>query len=180
MAGKVHHAIKTPPSETSLVCISPILASHFLFSHILQPSLFFNYYFSLISPSQPDNAASICDSPTCTRSFSYFHRRHHCRRCGNIFCDQHSLYAIPLDQDANYHPYGTRSRACEHCFLEYKGWEITRLSRSNSESSEDHPKTPNLSCGTNTRFGSVFAQKMGVGAENIGQSVPRDWNWSTF
>jgi len=135
---------------------------------------------------KPDSEAAICDEATCTRTFSYFTRRHHCRRCGNIFCDLHSLYAIPLDQDANYHPYGTRSRACEHCFSEYKGWEIARSSRSNSESSNDNteiPTTPSVNCESGrSKFGSMFGPKNnGLGVpESMGASVPRDWNWSTF
>ncbi|MBK2123773.1 FYVE zinc finger domain-containing protein [Fangia hongkongensis] len=36
----------------------------------------------------PDSKASSCMSDSCTRSFDFFTRRHHCRRCGNIFCDK--------------------------------------------------------------------------------------------
>ncbi len=33
---------------------------------------------------QPDHEVSQC--PTCDRKFGFFQRKHHCRRCGNIFC----------------------------------------------------------------------------------------------
>jgi len=134
---------------------------------------------------KPDAESSLCDETACTRSFTYFTRRHHCRRCGNIFCDMHSLYTIPLDQDANYHPKGTRVRSCEHCWHDYRGWQIARSSRSNSESSvgDPHtPTTPTVNCAGKARgaMGSVFGQKNQGTPESLGASVPRDWNWSTF
>jgi len=133
---------------------------------------------------KPDHEAAVCDETTCTRSFSYFTRRHHCRRCGNIFCDLHSAYVIPLDQDANYHPKGYRSRACAFCYSEYKGWEISRSSRSNSESSTDlqdpgTPTTPSMNC-TSKRLSNMFGPKPHSMPESLAQSVPRDWSWSTF
>jgi hypothetical protein len=135
------------------------------------------------SSPQPDSESSVCDEPTCTRHFTYFTRRHHCRRCGNIFCDLHSLYNIPLDQDANYHPQGTRSRACEHCWFEYCSWQVARHTRSNSDSSHDEPRTPTtpiVSCNGRSAMGSVFGQKEPGAPASLGASVPRDWNWSTF
>ncbi|RFU25571.1 hypothetical protein B7463_g10766, partial [Scytalidium lignicola] len=139
---------------------------------------------------KPDSSAPICDDPTCTRAFTYFTRRHHCRRCGNIFCDLHSLFIIPLDQDANYHPKGTRSRACEHCWSEYRAWQIQRSSRSNSEDSNSTtsaggsipttPVTPNVACAR--AKGSMAAALGGKGelSQSLAASVPRDWSWSTF
>jgi hypothetical protein len=132
---------------------------------------------------QPDSQSSICDEATCTRYFSYFTRRHHCRRCGNIFCDQHSTHTIPLDQDANYHPQGTQSRACQHCFNDYKRWSVSRSSRSNSESSQDEPGTPTtpvVNCARGRAIGNILGQQMKGTPESLGASVPRDWNWSTF
>jgi len=129
-----------------------------------------------------DSESDVCDEVSCSRHFTYFTRRHHCRRCGNIFCDLHSLWFIPLDQDANYHPKGTKSRSCEHCFFDYRAWHIARSSRSNSESSEPTtPTTPTVSCaGKRSSIGSVFGQKNQGTPESLGASVPRDWNWSTF
>lgn len=137
---------------------------------------------------KPDSESAVCDETTCTRYFTYFTRRHHCRRCGNIFCDMHSLYSIPLDQDANYHPKGTKSRSCEHCWIDYRRWAIARSSRSNSETSDrdsdtQTPTTPVVDCkGKVGVMGSIFGQKNTVGGtpESMAQSVPRDWNWSTF
>lgn len=135
---------------------------------------------------KPDPDATVCDEAVCTRYFTYFTRRHHCRRCGNIFCDLHSMYTIPLDQDANYHPQGTRSRACEHCWIDYRSWQIARCSRAsieNPHTASENPETattPTINCRGRSAIASVFEQKKQGIPESLGQSVPRDWNWSTF
>ncbi|KAI0344259.1 FYVE-domain-containing protein [Trametopsis cervina] len=35
---------------------------------------------------KPDSQASRCDIFLCSRKFSIFERRHHCRKCGGVFC----------------------------------------------------------------------------------------------
>lgn len=135
---------------------------------------------------KPDPSVTICDEPSCTRAFTYFTRRHHCRRCGNIFCDLHSLHSVPLDQDANFHPKGTRSRACEHCWHEYRNWQIQR-SRSNSEDSNatmdgSVPTTPVTPKDCGRPRSSLIPGVAGKGelSQSLAASVPRDWSWSTF
>ncbi|KAI1777632.1 FYVE-domain-containing protein [Hypoxylon cercidicola] len=128
---------------------------------------------------KPDPESSICDEPSCMRHFNYWTRRHHCRRCGNIFCDSHSAFDVPLDQDANYNPRGTLSRACSHCFSEFKMWR----SRTNSQaSSEDESGSRNSRTAPASPMGSSPAAIQGANGhhQEVAMSVPRDWNWSTF
>ncbi|EKD19110.1 uncharacterized protein L3040_007223 [Drepanopeziza brunnea f. sp. 'multigermtubi'] len=131
---------------------------------------------------KPDAESAICDDTTCHAYFGLLSRKHHCRRCGNIFCGRHSSHAVPLDQDANYHPEGAKVRACEYCYGDYLRWKIALSSRSNSESSDpNEPPTPTVSCPASrvARLGSVFG--MGPGEpQSLAASVPRDWHWSTF
>ncbi|PBP28610.1 hypothetical protein BUE80_DR000346 [Diplocarpon rosae] len=132
---------------------------------------------------KPDSESVICDDTTCQLYFGFLSRKHHCRRCGNIFCDRHSKYTIPLDQDANYHPEGAEVRACEHCYTDYLRWRIARSSRSNSASSDmpATPTTPTVSCaGRAGCMGGMFGGKNPGAPESLGASVPRDWHWSTF
>jgi hypothetical protein len=163
---------------------------------------------------QPNADAPICDSPSCTRSFGLLSRRHHCRRCGNIFCDPHSQWLIPLDQDANFNPAGPLSRSCEYCFTQYQQWagtvieakqaertaealEAAQRKGSGSESGGSSaassmgsgtpttpvPQTPVVACKANPALKGVFGPAGGAKgglAQSMGQSVPRDWNWSTF
>ncbi|RKP08101.1 hypothetical protein THASP1DRAFT_23846 [Thamnocephalis sphaerospora] len=67
---------------------------------------------------KPDDQADRCATLTCQKPFTLFERRHHCRRCGEIFCAACSANLLPLDQDAEYHPAGVMSRACNRCMGE--------------------------------------------------------------
>lgn len=79
---------------------------------------------------KPDESAPSCY--VCNESFTWYFRRHHCRRCGNLVCDYHIKNSVPLDQNARYHPQGLDSKACKPCF---DGWRVIRKlhhSRTNS------------------------------------------------
>ncbi|KAF2840975.1 hypothetical protein M501DRAFT_902973, partial [Patellaria atrata CBS 101060] len=43
---------------------------------------------------QPDNEASIC--PVCGVSFTFWLRKHHCRKCGRVVCDNCSTHRITI------------------------------------------------------------------------------------
>ncbi|KAI0476729.1 FYVE zinc finger protein [Xylaria cf. heliscus] len=128
---------------------------------------------------KPDPEATICDEPSCLRNFNYWTRRHHCRRCGNIFCDLHSTFGIPLDQDANYNPRGTMSRACAHCYSEFQAWR----SRTNSQASSDDSSDRQVS--QTAPASPIVTTPTGINPQaphpaEVAMSVPRDWHWSTF
>lgn len=135
--------------------------------------------------------SEVCDDPTCKKYFNYFVRRHHCRRCGNIFCDSHSPEQAPLDESANYNPRGTMARVCNHCFGEFQGWATTRGSISPASSGAGS-HTPQAHHHLHHR-GSLPASPMsaspmsgaspttpGKTQPEVAISVPSDWNWSTF
>ncbi|KAK9357065.1 hypothetical protein V1523DRAFT_400453 [Lipomyces doorenjongii] len=61
----------------------------------------------------PDDNVNDCQ--TCHKTFTFWDRRHHCRRCGHIFCAAHSSHLLRLDQNCNFHPSGTLSRTCDSC-----------------------------------------------------------------
>ncbi|RKF61061.1 FYVE-type zinc finger-containing protein C9B6.03 [Erysiphe neolycopersici] len=138
---------------------------------------------------KPDEFSKHCDFPSalCTRLFSVFWRRHHCRRCGLIFCHLHSLSTIPLDQDANFHPLGTPSRVCGRCLSQWNTW-IERHSSAVKENGVDisgqikiEESTPALNIGLLPPDPITSQQISAVaGSSEIGKSVPSDWNWSTF
>ncbi|KAL6869548.1 Zn finger protein [Amphichorda felina] len=128
---------------------------------------------------KPDAEASICDDPACKRTFNYFVRRHHCRRCGNIFCDFHSSFEVPLDQDANFNPRAVPSRTCNHCFDQYRAWHTRNNSQASSSASSDgHSGTPPTP--TPITNGPPAAAFNLAKSPDVPNSVPRDWNWSTF
>ncbi|KAJ5167544.1 uncharacterized protein N7482_006325 [Penicillium canariense] len=134
-----------------------------------------------------DAASSNCDSPTCRSSFGLFVRRHHCRHCGHVFCYNHTPHAVPLDQNARFHPDGVLSRACDLCWSAYQRWEETRTDRLNriqnsidakNTEGETTPLAEDLEASENS---GRTALKANLGqTPDVAASVPRDWNWSTF
>ncbi|CAN6206656.1 unnamed protein product [Urochloa humidicola] len=60
----------------------------------------------------PDEAVSKCTA--CAADFSAFNRRHHCRNCGDIFCDKCTQGRTPLTTDADAQPV----RVCDRCMAE--------------------------------------------------------------
>lgn len=60
----------------------------------------------------PDEAVTKCTA--CGTDFGAFVRRHHCRNCGDIFCDKCTNGRIALTADANAQPV----RVCDRCMAE--------------------------------------------------------------
>lgn len=60
----------------------------------------------------PDQAVTKCSA--CSSDFGAFMRRHHCRNCGDVFCDKctHGRIALTADEDAPV------VRVCDHCLAE--------------------------------------------------------------
>lgn len=67
---------------------------------------------------KPNHSRANCAS--CLSAFTLFSRRHHCRKCGDVFCEADSRYAVKLDQSCDFHYLGVKSRACGRCF---EGWQ---------------------------------------------------------
>lgn len=139
---------------------------------------------------KPDANATICDAPTCHKTFNLFERRHHCRRCGHVFCNNDSHYTVLLDHRADFHPEGNPSRACKHCWDRYGHWKTAWWARAGGRD-EDGDGSDTGS--TTTPTTPVSGGGMGAGAKPIGGgggddgpksavagSAPRDWSWSTF
>lgn len=51
----------------------------------------------------------------CSKRFSLINRRHHCRSCGGIFCQDHSSHRIVLSDLGIYEPV----RVCDNCYEDY-------------------------------------------------------------
>ncbi|XP_065832571.1 zinc finger FYVE domain-containing protein 21-like [Oscarella lobularis] len=43
-----------------------------------------------------DSTTPMCSNPSCGTQFDFFHRRHHCRICGKVYCDSCSDYRQPV------------------------------------------------------------------------------------
>uniref|UniRef100_A0A0V0IAI0 Putative ovule protein n=1 Tax=Solanum chacoense TaxID=4108 RepID=A0A0V0IAI0_SOLCH len=60
----------------------------------------------------PDEAVRKCTA--CATDFSAFNRKHHCRNCGDIFCDKCTQGRVALTADEDAHPV----RVCDRCMAE--------------------------------------------------------------
>ncbi|CAJ0915839.1 9744_t:CDS:2 [Entrophospora sp. SA101] len=63
-----------------------------------------------------DDEVSVCRHADCNTKFSFWNRKHHCRRCGDIFCYKHSNYSMLLFADGNEDWGGVWSKVCEECY----------------------------------------------------------------
>lgn len=122
---------------------------------------------------QPDSSTSMCTASSCQTPFGFFNRRHHCRKCGGIFCGAHSLKRVRLNEHALFHPEGEWQRSCDRCHTQFREWEQLRSSRTNSESSASSTAAvridnPQAQRPENHRVGSLAT------------SFGGNWNWSTF
>lgn len=101
---------------------------------------------------------SVLKCPVCNKEFGIFFRRHHCRKCGNIFCDSCSKYRIALDSWGNFRNVGNKFeksssinysyntsnnegrlvkkvRSCEKCYKLYREF-VRELSLANLKSKQ--------------------------------------------
>ncbi|KAH6560260.1 hypothetical protein BASA62_000332 [Batrachochytrium salamandrivorans] len=88
----------------------------------------------------------------CGQRFSLLIRRHHCRRCGDIFCSSCCDVTVRLDQNAAFHPAGL---ICPLDDSLDNDDEANSIPINLKENVKDVAETPML-------------------------SVPTDWAWSTF
>ncbi|TKA61603.1 hypothetical protein B0A55_11473 [Friedmanniomyces simplex] len=79
---------------------------------------------------KPDVSSLEC--AVCHQTFTWYFRRHHCRRCGDIVCDNHITKKVPLDQNARLHSQGIDSKACDMCWQEWAVLKKLRHSRTSS------------------------------------------------
>ncbi|KAH7080855.1 hypothetical protein FB567DRAFT_562406 [Paraphoma chrysanthemicola] len=121
-----------------------------------------------------DSSTSVCSASSCHEPFGFFQRRHHCRKCGGIFCWQHSTKLVRLDELARFHPEGVLHRACDRCHGSFREWEHLRSSRSNSEDSSGSAAAVQIEAPAQAKR----PENHRVGS--LAQSLQGAWNWSTF
>ncbi|EGW33237.1 uncharacterized protein SPAPADRAFT_60571 [Spathaspora passalidarum NRRL Y-27907] len=68
-----------------------------------------------------DDTVLKCSIPTCPKVFNFFERRHHCRKCGGIFCKEHTSHLLYINHLAQFTTggRGTLSKVCDNCIEEY-------------------------------------------------------------
>ncbi|KZT24699.1 hypothetical protein NEOLEDRAFT_1021117, partial [Neolentinus lepideus HHB14362 ss-1] len=104
---------------------------------------------------KPDASATRCETFGCPAAFSILQRRHHCRKCGGIFCSACTTRFTPLLDTSNLHfvhpprniPISvfespaspiTISRVCDDCYQQIHNIQL-RVRPAPSASTEDVP-----------------------------------------
>jgi hypothetical protein len=63
----------------------------------------------VVPPWQPDTEVTEC--PICKRTFTFMFRRHHCRKCGRVVCNDCSPHRIIIPRQFIVHPPGLEGLA---------------------------------------------------------------------
>ncbi|GAB7327364.1 hypothetical protein MBLNU13_g11236t1 [Cladosporium sp. NU13] len=125
-------------------------------------------------PNESADACAICQS-----NFTWYFRKHHCRRCGDVVCAPHLTKTVPLDQNARYNPNGTESKACDACF---RAWRTIKKLRHSRTSSLANSMTSSFSNGT-AKPGMLIPQHVKNDPSMFVGSMARSEGgmvWSTF
>ena len=58
---------------------------------------------------------SVDKCKACSATFTFFVRKHHCRKCGNIFCNKCSTARVPLSSSSST---PVKKRVCQPCYID--------------------------------------------------------------
>ncbi|KAG6025231.1 hypothetical protein E4U41_001589 [Claviceps citrina] len=65
----------------------------------------------------------LCTDPACGKRLGPMNGTIHCRHCGRLFCEQHTMYQMKLSRSANHEPVrGYWARVCETCYKSRDGY----------------------------------------------------------
>ena len=66
---------------------------------------------------QKSGSNDACSEPICGRRLGNTNGKVNCRKCGRLFCEDHTMYQIKLSRSAQHEPIrGVWCRVCETCY----------------------------------------------------------------
>ncbi|KAK4666448.1 carboxypeptidase Y-deficient [Podospora pseudopauciseta] len=72
---------------------------------------------------QRSSGNDTCTDPTCDRKLGPLNGSVNCRKCGRLFCEEHTMYQMKLSRSANHEPVrGIWCRVCETCYKSRGGY----------------------------------------------------------
>lgn len=97
----------------------------------------------------PDHSCRVCYE--CDTQFTFLNRRHHCRRCGRVFCGKCTSNSIPVlcADPRTLCEEWERIRVCNYCFMQ---WEQQNISTNENGKQSVSQELSALSTGAS--FGS--------------------------
>lgn len=64
-----------------------------------------------------------CTDPTCGKNLGPINGNINCRKCGRLFCEEHTMYQMKLSRSANHEAVrGVWARVCETCYKSREGY----------------------------------------------------------
>lgn len=64
-----------------------------------------------------------CSEPACGKRLTSANGAINCRKCGRLFCDEHTMYQMKLSRSAQHEPVrGIWCRVCETCYKSREGY----------------------------------------------------------
>lgn len=133
-----------------------------------------------------DEAVLKCGIADCPKTFNFFERRHHCRRCGGIFCKEHTMHYLYINHLAQFTTggRGTLSKVCDNCIEEYNEFVKHEFG---VDVHHPHHSTPATSATSPIDSTPAAANQLGrrgftetTNNEQMAGSVPANWSWSSF
>lgn len=147
-----------------------------------------------------DESVAECGIVSCGKKFNLFERRHHCRKCGGIYCKEHTLNFLYINHLAQFTTggRGTLSRVCTQCINEYQEfarqqyggarWDAQTLDLKRScitvGASRKHQRAEHDAGVLGQDYKQELYEKV-AGADDspkeaVAGSVPANWSWSSF
>jgi hypothetical protein len=72
---------------------------------------------------QPRGPYDLCFEPSCGKRLNSTNGCVNCRKCGQLFCDEHTMYQMKLSRSAQQDPVrGFWCRVCETCYKSREGY----------------------------------------------------------
>lgn len=72
---------------------------------------------------QRPGSNDLCAEPTCGKRLNATNGKVNCRKCGKLFCEDHTMYQIKLSRSAQHEPVrGIWCRVCETCYKSRDGY----------------------------------------------------------
>lgn len=72
---------------------------------------------------QRTTSSDSCTDPACGQSLGPINGSINCRKCGRLFCEEHTMYQMKLSRSANHEPVrGYWARVCETCYKSREGY----------------------------------------------------------
>ena len=66
---------------------------------------------------------TACSDPMCGKRLGNTNGNVNCRKCGKLFCEEHTMYQMKLSRSAQHEPVrGTWCRVCETCYKSREGY----------------------------------------------------------